>query len=209
MMTEFQQEEWKGSADLQHILDHMTFIARDFMQIQCLDSLCLVDRRGTVLFCAGKNGLQNDKAGRGEMTKCLETHPEILQEIKESIRQGEKRKRVLESPLTVLAIPLEGPRKAMGAMVLTYRAEGHSESVCAVDSLFQDLVGIHILRYQGEDQKENLAKCNARLKSLEDYEKFAILAAGEKFHWNITSMAKELEIGRNTLYNKMKRLGIS
>jgi transcriptional regulator of acetoin/glycerol metabolism len=48
----------------------------------------------------------------------------------------------------------------------------------------------------------------AALNSLESAEKNALLVGLEKHRWKITNLAKELNVSRNTLYRKMKRLDI-
>ena len=58
---------------------------------------------------------------------------------------------------------------------------------------------------QGED--ENLAQ--ARLNPLENAERDALIHELESHGWNISTLARQLKMSRNTLYRKMRRLGIS
>jgi two-component system, NtrC family, response regulator HydG len=44
--------------------------------------------------------------------------------------------------------------------------------------------------------------------SLDDMERKAILMAIQKYHGNMSKVAKELGVGRTTLYRKMARYGI-
>ena len=66
-----------------------------------------------------------------------------------------------------------------------------------------------MLELKEKEVMTSMASLTCSLKTLEDYERFAILKTGNRCNWNITVMAKELEIGRNTLYNKMKSMGIN
>ncbi|HET8610045.1 MAG TPA: sigma-54-dependent Fis family transcriptional regulator [Burkholderiales bacterium] len=52
------------------------------------------------------------------------------------------------------------------------------------------------------------AQSPAALNSLENAERDALIRELDRFHWNISNVARRLEVSRNTLYRKMKRLGI-
>lgn len=57
-------------------------------------------------------------------------------------------------------------------------------------------------------QEEEKSSSGAALNSLESAEKNALLTGLEKHRWKITNLARELNVSRNTLYRKMKRLNI-
>ena len=48
----------------------------------------------------------------------------------------------------------------------------------------------------------------AALNPLESAERDALIRELENHHWNITNVARQLKISRNTLYRKMQRLNI-
>ncbi len=48
----------------------------------------------------------------------------------------------------------------------------------------------------------------AVLNPLQLAEKQALIQGLERHRWKVTSLARELDISRNTLYRKMRRLGI-
>jgi transcriptional regulator of acetoin/glycerol metabolism len=49
----------------------------------------------------------------------------------------------------------------------------------------------------------------AQLNSLENAERDALIAELEKHGWNISTLAKQLKMSRNTLYRKKRRLNIT
>ncbi|MEW8385812.1 MAG: helix-turn-helix domain-containing protein, partial [Candidatus Thiodiazotropha taylori] len=49
----------------------------------------------------------------------------------------------------------------------------------------------------------------APLNALAIAERDALLVELEEMHWNISRVAKKLDLSRNTLYRRMKRFGIS
>ena len=55
---------------------------------------------------------------------------------------------------------------------------------------------------------ESAPSCPAELNSLKSAEREALLQGLERHHWKITNLAGELKISRNTLYRKMRQLGI-
>jgi transcriptional regulator of acetoin/glycerol metabolism len=53
-----------------------------------------------------------------------------------------------------------------------------------------------------------VAGADSRLNSLESAEREALIQELERHHWNISSLAHRLDTSRNTIYRKMRRLGI-
>ena len=73
--------------------------------------------------------------------------------------------------------------------------------VITVKDLPQEIIG-------GRSHVCESGTAAAALNSLESAERDALVRELENHHWNITSVARQLKISRNTLYRKMQRLNI-
>lgn len=195
--------------ELQMIINLMCYIALDLKEISCLESLAVFDTKLNTIFCENKMELKNDKDGRTMVNEYLKDHKEVVTCLKDALKTAEHRKVRESEGKSALAIPIMGVKKPIGVVGIIYESDGCQKSICTADLLFKDILNIFILKYRELKQKEAMASMACSLKSLEDYEKYAILETGRKCNWNISMMAKELEIGRNTLYCKMKKMGIS
>jgi len=195
--------------ELQMIVNLMCYIALDLKEISCLETIAVFDTKLNTIFCENKMELRNDKNGRMMVEEYLTDHSEVVLCLKEALKTGEHRKVREGDNKSALAIPIMGAKKPVGVVGILYETDGCHHSPCTSDLIFKDIINNFILKYREVKQKESMASSSCSLKTLEDYEKYAILETGRKCNWNITMMAKELEIGRNTLYSKMKKMGIS
>ncbi|MBO1266133.1 hypothetical protein J3A84_13935 [Proteiniclasticum sp. SCR006] len=195
--------------ELQMIVNLMCYIALDLKEISCLESIAVFDTKLNTIFCENKQELKNDKDGRMMVKEYLKDHKEVVHCLRDALKTGEHKKVREREGKSALAIPIMGVKKPIGVVGIIYETDGCQKEVCTSDLLFKDIINIFIIKYREISQKEAMASMSCSLKTLEDYEKYAILETGRKCNWNISMMAKELEIGRNTLYCKMKKMGIS
>lgn len=195
--------------ELQMIVNLMSFIAMDFKEISCLESLAVFDSRINTIFCESKTDIKNDRDGRMKVENFLKDHREVHQCVKTALKTGNHSKTHVGHEKSILAIPIMGVKKAIGVVGIIYASDGCEHESCTTDLIFKDMMNIFIVKYKEMKEKESMASLACKLKTLEDYEKYAILETGKRCNWNITVMARELAIGRNTLYNKMKKMGIS
>lgn len=206
------REYMEGSDDLQKLqemVNLMSYISLDLKEITCLESLAVFDRKLSTIFCESKDDLKNDRTGRNKVEEFIRKHPELTAAMKEVLKTGKHKKMHLSPQVSLLALPVMGYRKAIGLVGIVYASDGCLHEECTADLLFKDVLEIFMTRYQEMKDKQTMAAMSCRLKTLEDYEKYAILETGKRCNWNISSMAKELEIGRNTLYQKLKKMGIN
>ena len=195
--------------ELQMIVNLMCYITLDLKEISCLETIAVFDTKLNAIFCENKMELRNDKSGRMMVEEYLKDHKEVVLCLKDALKTGEHRKVREADKKSALAIPIMGAKKPVGVVGIIYETDGCQKSVCTADLIFKDIINNFILKYSEVKQKESMASLSCSLKTLEDYEKYAILETGRQCDWNISLMAKELEIGRNTLYSKMKKMGIS
>lgn len=195
--------------ELQMIVNLMSFIAMDFKEISCLESLAVFDSRSNAIFCEGKTDIKNDKDGRLKVENFLKEHKKVRECIRTALKTGNHSKTSVGHEKSILAIPIMSLKKAIGVVGIIYESDGCEHDSCTTDLIFKDMLNIFLMKYKEMKEKESMASQACKLKTLEDYEKYAILETGKRCNWNITVMAKELAIGRNTLYNKMKKMGIS
>ncbi len=198
--------------DLKLIVHLMSYIAEDLKDISCMDSLVVFDQDLNPLFYEDKENLKNTVQSRALIASYLKEHKDLRRCFKEVLRTGEHQKIREEGNKMFLALPIEGIIKPIGIVGVTYMSDGCYQDDCTTDQIFREMVNLFIKKYRELKEKEvmtSMASLTCSLKTLEDYERFAILKTGNRCNWNITVMAKELEIGRNTLYNKMKSMGIN
>ncbi len=198
--------------NLRLIVQLMGYIAEDFKDISCMDSLAVFDQQMNPLFYEDKQNLKNTLESRALISDYMSEHKEVRRCFKEVLKTGEHQKIRQEGKKMFLALPIEGVTKPIGIVGITYESDGCHHEDCTTDQIFREMVNLFITKYRELKEKEvmaSMASLTCGLKTIEDYERFAILKTGNRCNWNITLMAKELEIGRNTLYNKMKKMGIN
>lgn len=206
------REYFEGSDDLQKLqemVNLMCYISMDLKEITCLESLAVFDRKLNAIFCESKEDLKNDRTGRSKVEEFIRMHPELSIAMKDVLKSGKHKKIHLSKDESLLALPVMGHKKPIGVVGIVYASDGCLHEECTADLLFKDVLEIFMTRYQEMRDKQTMAAMSCRLKTLEDYEKYAILETGKRCNWNISNMAKELEIGRNTLYQKLKKMGIN
>lgn len=209
MIQEVRTDTVRNNLNL--IVQLMGYIADDFKDISCMDSLVVFDYDMNPLFYEDKDHLKNTKESRALIATYMHKHKEMKRLFREVLRTGEHMKVKEEGNKMFLALPIEGVNKPIGIVGITYESDGCHHEDCTTDQIFREMMSLFITKYRELKEKEvmaSMASLTCGLRSLEDYERFAILKTGNRCNWNITVMAKELEIGRNTLYNKMKRMGI-
>ena len=194
--------------ELQTLVNIMGYVSRDFSGISCLKGMAVVDANMKVLFCEDKEDLNTDSAGRVRVVSFLKDNPAVEQCVMEAMTVNEKRSMTLNDEYKVLAIPLAEKTKCIGAIVMAYCIKRHEGEECCLDVLVQDILYLLIVRYHNMVECDKIDCHHEKLRTMEDFERYAILATGNKFKWNISLMSKELGIGRNTLYSKMKKLKI-
>ncbi len=195
--------------ELQMIVNLMSYIAVDLKEISCLESLAVFDEKLNTIFCESKKEIRNTKDGRMKVGEYLKENRSIQLTIRTSMKTGLHQKLNEEDNKSILIMPIMGTRKPIGVIGVIYESDGCSHANCTTDLILKDIINLFIVKYREMKEKETMAATACKLKTLEDYEKYAILETGKRCNWNITVMAKELEIGRNTLYSKMKKMGIS
>jgi hypothetical protein len=206
------KEYLEGSDDLhklQEIINLMGYISMDLKEITCLNGLAVFDKKLNAIYCESKDELRNDRSCRSKVEEFIKENPSLTTAMKEVLKSGHHKKIHLQSDESFLILPMMGSRKPFGLVGIVYESDGCQHEECTADLLFKDVLNIFMTRYQEMKDKQNMAAMSCRLKSLADYEKYAILETGKRCNWNISSMAKELEIGRNTLYQKLKKMGIN
>lgn len=119
--------------------------------------------------------------------------------------------RRLNSGAIACAVPVFSAGYMKGIVVFFYTELNEDELVERIGEIADTTLNDAYLKAQGFDKvtphtRDTLAK-DAPI-TLEEYEKFAIINAGEALKWNISKMARTLGIGRNTLYYKMKKYEI-
>lgn len=209
MIREVKTDTVRNNLNL--IVQLMSYIAEDFKDISCMDSIVVFDYELRPVFYEDKNNLVNTKESRTLFVSYMNKHREIKRAFIEVLKTGEHLKIKNEGNKMFLVLPIEGVNKPIGIVGITYESDGCHHEDCTTDQIFKEMMSLFITKYRELKEKEvmaSMASLTCGLKSLEDYERFAILKTGNRCNWNITVMAKELEIGRNTLYNKMKRMGI-
>lgn|GEM_PF-935253 len=194
---------------LQMMVNLMSYISLDLKEISCMQSLALFDAKLNAIFCESKDNLKNDKIGRSLVEEFIKEHKEVTAYMKETLKSGQHRKVNISAGESLLALPVMGMKKPIGIVGIVYASDGCMHESCTADLLFKDIMEIFITKYQEMRDKQEMAAMSCRLKTLADYEKYAILETGKRCNWNISCMAKELEIGRNTLYQKLKKMGIN
>lgn len=197
--------------NLNLIVQLMSYIAEDFKDISCMDSIVVFDSQMKPLFYEDKENLKNTKESRALIETYMKKHKEVKLCFHEVLKTGEHQKIKKEEDWMFLILPIEGVSKPLGIVGITYKSDGCHHKDCTTDQIFRDMMNLFITKYRELKEKEAMASMDSLtcgLKTLEDYERFAILKTGTRCNWNITVMAKELEIGRNTLYNKMKKMRI-
>ncbi len=195
--------------ELQMIVNLMSYIAEDLKEISCLESLAVFDEKLNTIFCESKNEIRNTKDGRMKVGEYLKENRKIQQTMRNALKTGLHQKLNEDENKSILIMPILGSRKPIGVIGVIYESDGCEHSNCTTDLILKDIINLFIVKYREMKEKEAMATTACKLKTLEDYEKYAILETGKRCNWNITVMAKELEIGRNTLYSKMKRMGIN
>lgn len=120
--------------------------------------------------------------------------------------------RRLNSGSIVCAVPMAESGEVKGIIVLFYCELEEDRFIGEVGEITERML-TYIIMKMGREGTTTAGTTRSRLtiekpSSLEDYEKCAILNAGESAKWNISKMARTLGIGRNTLYYKMKKYGI-
>ncbi|MHB1231904.1 MAG: sigma-54-dependent Fis family transcriptional regulator [Burkholderiales bacterium] len=82
-------------------------------------------------------------------------------------------------------------------------------SAIALRDLPEEIVKGGIKKIQQvDDSEEPDSKNEPSLNSLQSAERIALIQGLERHRWNITNLARQLGLSRNTLYRKMKRLDI-
>lgn len=82
-------------------------------------------------------------------------------------------------------------------------------SAIALRDLPEEIVKGGIKKIQQvDDSEEPGTKNEPSLNSLQSAERIALIQGLERHRWNITNLARQLGLSRNTLYRKMKRLDI-
>jgi sigma-54 dependent transcriptional regulator, acetoin dehydrogenase operon transcriptional activator AcoR len=76
------------------------------------------------------------------------------------------------------------------------------ENTITVDDLPEEICDVIYDDELGENPEHNL-------KALVIAERGALLSELEDMHWNISRVAKKLDLSRNTLYRRLKRFGIN
>ncbi len=209
MIREVKTDTVRNNLNL--IVDLMSYIAEDFKDISCMDSIVVFDYELKPVFYEDKENLINTKESRSLFVSHMNKHKEIKRAFKEVLKTGEYVKIREEGNKMFLVLPIQGASKPIGIVGITYESDGCHHEDCTTDQIFQEMMSLFITKYRELKEKEvmaSMASLTCGLQTLEDYERFAILNTGNRCNWNITLMAKELDIGRNTLYNKMKRMGI-
>lgn len=189
----------------------MGFIAEDFRDISCMDSIVVFDHHMKPLFYQDMENEKNTEESRALMETYMRKHKEIKRSFREVLKTGEYQKIRKEGDNKFLILPIEGVGKPLGIIGITYKSDGCEHEDCTTDQIFTEMTSLFITKYRELKEKEAIASMDSLtcgLKTLEDYERYAILKTGTRCNWNITLMAKELEIGRNTLYNKMRKMEI-
>ncbi len=202
-------EDQDDIKELQMIINLMGYISLDLKEISCLESIAVFDTSINTIFCENKHELKNDKEGRTAVEGHLRENKKVLQGLKDAVKTGEHKNVVVGERRAFLAIPINGVKKPIGVVGIIYETDGSQHSNYTADLIFKDVINIFIMKYREMKQKESMASMACGLRTLEDYERYAILETARRCKWNISMMAKELEIGRNTLYCKMKKMGIS
>lgn len=195
--------------EMQMIVNFMSYIAEDLKEISCLESLAVFDDKLNTIFCESKKDVKNNKDGRMKVGEYLKDNRKVMLTIKNSLKTGVHQKLNEKADKSILIMPIMGTRKPIGVIGVVYASDGCEHVNCTTDLILKDIINLFIVKYREMKEKEAMAATACKLKTLEDYEKYAILETGKRCNWNITVMAKELEIGRNTLYSKMKKMGIS
>lgn len=195
--------------ELQMIVNLMSYIAVDLKEITCLESLAVFDEKLNTIFCESKKDIKNTKDGRMKVGEFIDENKKIQIAMKNSLKTGVHHKLKEDEQKSILIMPILGAGKPIGVIGVIYASDGCEKAECTTDLILKDIISLFIVKYREMKEKETMAASACKLKTLEDYEKYAILETGKRCNWNITVMAKELEIGRNTLYSKMKKMGIN